>query len=184
MQRINDLERRVNNLNVRGVVSEIDPSMGSGGCIRVRFGDNQLSGWLPVKALRSGVTSIWWFPGVGEGVTITDLETGEVLPGSFNSDNPPSSRDPDVIHIKFKDDGFISYNQATGNHQAEFKNNSVITIGGDSTINTTGNAKVTAEKILLNSMGATLEEALNCGTKCPFSGGTHIPAGKKVYVGA
>lgn len=144
LQRLNNIERRLSNLNVRGVVSEIDPNMGSGGCIRVLYGDKQLSGWLPVKPLRSGDSSIWWFPNVGEGVTITDLETGEVLPGSFNSDNPPPSRDPDVLYIKFKDDGFISYNQKTGNHLAEFKNNSVITIGGDSTINTTG-------KVALNS---------------------------------
>ena len=164
LRRLEAVERRLNKLNIRGLVDEIDPNMGSGGCIRVKYGDNQLSDWLPVKPMRSGESSIWWFPSVGEGVTITDLETGEVLPGSFNSDNPPPSRDPDVLYIKFKDDGFVSYNQETGNHQAEFKNDSVITIGGDATINTEGKVAVNsnAKDIQLNGGSGVVTGAHIC----------------------
>ena len=152
LQRLEALERRLNKLNIRGVISEIDTNRGAGGCVRINYGDNQLSDWLPVKPLRSGGSSIWWFPDVGESVTVTDLETGEVLPGSFNSDNPPPSRDPDVLYIKFKDESFISHNRSDGNFAAEFKGKSVVTIGSDSTLNVAG-------KTIINSDDDT---TINC----------------------
>ena len=118
--RLERLERRLNKMNVRGIVHEIDPNFGSGGAVRIFYGDDQVSDWLPVKPLRSGDAAIWWFPSIGEGVTVTDIDTGEVLPGSFTSDNPPPSRDPDVLYIKFKDESFISHNQSTGNYESSF----------------------------------------------------------------
>ena len=182
LQRLEAIERRLSYLNVRGIVSKIDPNMGAGGCIRVQYGDNQLSDWLPVKPLRSGESSIWLFPSVGESVTITDLETGEVLPGSFNSDNPPPTRDPDVLYIKFKDEGFISYNQATGNHQVEFKNNSVITVGGDCSINAKGKVaiKSDAKDIQLNGGAGVVTGAHICAyTGAPHSDcSTQVKAAK------
>ena len=111
LRRLEAVERKLNKLNVRGIVDEIDPEMGIGGCVRIRYGDNQLSDWLPVKPLRSGKSAIWWFPDVGEGVTITDLEIGEVLPGSFTTDCPPPTRDPDVLHIQFADGASIAHNR-------------------------------------------------------------------------
>ena len=54
IKRVEKLEREIRTKNVRGVIDSIDPEMGSGGCVRVSYGDNQLSGWLPVKPTRSG----------------------------------------------------------------------------------------------------------------------------------
>lgn len=124
--RLEALERKLEKINVRGVVSEINPEMGASGCVRVLFGDNQISDWLPVKPLRSGKASIWWFPEVGEGVTVTDIETGEVMPGSFTSTNPPPTRDPNVFYIKFGDGSFVSHDSNSGEYVADIKGKVII----------------------------------------------------------
>lgn len=114
LERLERLERTLKKKDIRGVVYSVNPDMGVGGCARVKYGDNQVSGWLPVKPIRSGVATMWWFPDVGEGVTVTDIETGEVVCGSFTESHPPPTRDRDVMYIGFGDGGFISHNRATG----------------------------------------------------------------------
>lgn len=114
LQRLSELERKFRCLNIRGVVEKIDPNMGSGGCVRVRYGDDQLSDWLPVKPIRSGESCMWWFPDIGEGVTVTDVETGEILPGSFTANLPPPTRDPDVMFMQFGNGDTLEHNRKTG----------------------------------------------------------------------
>lgn len=156
LSRLEAVERKLKKINIRGTVSEKNSSMGAGGCVRVLYGDNQLSDWLPVKPVRSGVASIWWFPDVGEGVTVTDIEVGEVLPGSYTSSMPPPTRDPDVIYIDFGDGGFVTHNRSNG--EMVINTNSKVTINtteanvNASTINATADT-INATATSINSKG-------------------------------
>ncbi len=141
-KRVEALENALRRINVRGVVSEIAPSKGPSGCVKVAFGDNQISGWLPVKPMRSGDCSIWWFPDVGEGVTATNIDNGEVMPGSYTDAMPPATRNPDEMLFTFKDGGEIRHNRSSGE----------LTIITTAKVNiTTQEANITAPSI--NSFG-------------------------------
>lgn len=179
--RLEALERKLSKLNIRGLIHEIDPNLGSSGCVRVKYGDNQTSDWLPVKPLRSGKSSIWWFPEVGEGVTITDLETGEVLPGSFTSTNPPPSRDPDVLHIQLSKSEFITHNKSNGELNVNIEKKATLVIGGDCIVSSKG-------KVLLNSDAKDIQ--LNGGAGvvtgshvCAYTGSPHSDCSTQVKAG-
>lgn len=114
LKRLNAVERALNRKGIRGLVHSIAPDMGVGGCVKVTYGDNQTSDWLPVKPVRSGSACLWWFPEAGEGVTVSDIDGGEVTPGSYTSSNQPPSRNPDEMIIQFGDGEFIKHNRKTG----------------------------------------------------------------------
>ncbi|AUR88214.1 baseplate assembly protein V [Vibrio phage 1.111.B._10N.286.45.E6] len=135
LKRLNAVERALNRKGVRGVVKEINPSMGAGGCVKVTFGDNQTSDWLEVKPLRSGSACLWWFPDVGEGVTVSDIDGGEVTPGSYTGSNPPPSRNPDEMVINFGDGGVVKHNRKTG--VLDIKTNAKVNVTAPE-INSTG----------------------------------------------
>lgn len=141
-RRVEALENALRRMNVRGTVSEIAPLMGPSGCVRMAFGDGQISGWLPVKPMKSGDCSIWWFPDVGEGVTATNIDNGEVIPGSYTDAMPPATRNTDEMLFKFKDGGEIRHNRSSGE----------LTIITTAKVNiTTQEANITAPSI--NSVG-------------------------------
>lgn len=144
-------------------------------------------------------------PSVGEQCVLLNLTGGKdtaacIALVGFTSDNFTFETANPLEHIRQYPDG----SKVRYNHQDK---KLILDLAGDANINTVGktvvatqgntevnsqsdvivtaqnDAKITAAKILLNSSGSPLEEALNCNTGCPFTGGKHLPDGKQVFVG-
>ena len=84
LERINELERAVAEMVVRGKISEADPVNQK---VRVAYGRAEkpmVTAWLPVQPMRSGKAIAWLLPEVGEGVIVSspgNFVIGEVDPG-------------------------------------------------------------------------------------------------------
>lgn len=186
-QRLSELERKFRCLNVRGIVESIDPTKGSCGCVRVRYGEDQLSDWLPVKPIRSGDSCMWWFPDVGEGVTVTDIETGEILPGSFTDSLPSPSRDPDVMFIKFGNGDTVTHNRKTGVLDLNISTDANITTGANVNINASASANITTTKATITA--PTIESTgswahsgtMSISESLSVNGGTSLKSTLSVY---
>lgn len=148
--RLEELERRVGQMVIRGKIAEVDPAKH---VARVAYGPKgkQLTGWLQWKPMRTGKAITWWCPEVGEGVTVIsegDLALGEIFPGSYHSEFPAPSKDPDLFFIQFGDGAEISYHRK--NHvlkailpesgTTEIKSKGGIKLIGDTTIEGTVHA--------------------------------------------
>jgi phage baseplate assembly protein V len=142
--RIEALERAVAEMVVRGVISEADPARGQYGMVRVTYGSvdkPMITAWLPVKPIRAGKAVVWWFPEVGEGVTVIspgDLRMGEVFPGSFHAKRPAPSNDPNVFLVLFGDGSSVEHNREQ--HTLKIVN------VGDIDVTTPEQIKMTASK--------------------------------------
>ena len=114
LQRLNDLERQVAQMVIRGVISKIDSA---NQLVRVTYGSSHkpmITGWLPIKPIRSGKAIVWWFPEIGEGVTVIspgDCCLGEVFPGSYHSKTPAPSDNPDLFLVEFGDGSSVSHDR-------------------------------------------------------------------------
>lgn len=51
LQRVEELERRLSQMVVRGVIAAVDPDKA---LVRVKYGDGLLTGWLTWKPPRTG----------------------------------------------------------------------------------------------------------------------------------
>lgn len=111
LSRLEELERRVSQMVVRGKVSAVDHDRQRA---RVDYGNGMVTGWLPWKPIRTGRAIVWWAPEVGEGVTVIsdgDLRLGEILPGSYHTDMPAPSNDPDLFLIAWGDGSTMSHHR-------------------------------------------------------------------------
>lgn len=109
--RLEELERRVSQMVVRGKVETVDHDRVRA---RVAYGNGLVTGWLPWKPIRTGRATVWWAPEVGEGVTVIsdgDLRLGEILPGSYHNDMPAPSSDPDLFLIAWGDGSTLSHHR-------------------------------------------------------------------------
>ncbi len=115
VQRIEELERRMGQMVIRGKIAEVDPAKH---VARVAYGSEgkQLTGWLQWKPSRTGGAITWWCPEVSEGVTVIsegDLALGEILPGSYHAEFPAPSSNPDEYLVCFGDGSRVSHNRST-----------------------------------------------------------------------
>ncbi len=192
LQRINDLERAVSETVVRGKISEIDPNKQ---LVRVAYGSAEkpmLTAWLPVKPLRSGKAIVWWFPEIGEGVTVIspgNLLLGEVYPGSYHGEFPAPSNNPELFLVEFGDGSKVSHDRENGKLTVVNVGDVEITTQQNLTINTTGNATVNAEKkVSINSTAKniSLNEGMGVVTGscvCPLTGLPHSDFSTQVTAG-
>ena len=118
MRRMDILERKVADMIVEGVVSQVQPHPYR---VKVDYGttDKPLhTGWLPVAPMRSGSANVWWALEVGEGVTIISvdgiLERGRVFPSRYTEDHLPPSANVNEFQFNFGDGGCLHYNRQTG----------------------------------------------------------------------
>lgn len=111
LSRLEELERRVAQMVVRGKVEAVDHGRQRA---RVGYGSGMVTSWLPWKPIRTGRATVWWSPEVGEGVTVIsegDLRLGEILPGSYHTDMPAPSNDPDLFLIAWGDGSTLSHHR-------------------------------------------------------------------------
>lgn len=183
--RIEELERRVGQMVIRGKIAEVDPAKH---VARVAYGPKgkQLTGWLQWKPMRTGKAITWWCPEVGEGVTVIsegDLALGEILPGSYHAEFPAPSDNPDEYLVHFGDGSKVSHNRST--HKLEVVNvgDVNITTQQNITVTSTGTATVDAgEDVNVKCKGqATVNaggEIIANGRKVKLNKGTGVVTGE------
>lgn len=172
-ERVGELERRIEEMFVRGVILESDPVNKR---VVVSYGTTEKpmkTGWLPVKPIRAGKAIVWWWPEVGEGVTVLspgDLRFGEVYPGSYHKERPAPSDDPDLFLVDFGDGSKVSHHRGTGKLD-------VINVG-EIEITTSKNATVNAKDVTVNAKGKV---AVNSDAKdIAFNGGDGVVTGAHI----
>ncbi|EGR3852971.1 phage baseplate assembly protein V [Vibrio cholerae] len=183
-ERVSELERKLEEMVVRGVISVSNPAQR---WVIVSYGTQErpmTTGKLPIKPIRSGKAIVWWFPEVGEAVTVIspgDLRLGEVYPGSYYDQRPAPSDDPDLFLIEFGDGSKVSHHRGT--HKLDVLNvgDVEITTHQNLTINATG-------KVSINSSAKDIQ--LNGGAGvvtgdhyCQFTGKPHSDCSKQVKAG-
>lgn len=161
-KRVEELERRVGQMVVRGKIKEVDLDKA---LARVEYGPEQVTAWLPWKPIRTGKAIVWWSPEVGEGVTVIsegDLTLGEIFPGSYHKDFAAPSNDPDLFLIEFGDGSKVAHNRAS--HKLDVVN--------------VGDVEITTQQdITVNSINATLNCEKNANVE---AGGNVVVNGKKI----
>jgi phage baseplate assembly protein V len=138
LQRLEELERRVAQMVVRGKIHKVDPAKH---VAQVEYGPGLTTGWLQWKPIRTGKAIVWWCPEVGEGVTVIsegDLSLGEILPGSYHKDFAAPSSDPDLFLIEYGDGGSTSYNRKSHLYRLD------VAPGGRAEITATGGVVMVA----------------------------------------
>jgi len=95
---VSDLSQRLNRMVIVGTVEELD---GAAALVKVRFGPEAVSDWLPIVQLGSKDVSIWAPPMRGTQVIVLspggDTTKGLVMPGPY-SGNAPDNR-ADAVRI-------------------------------------------------------------------------------------
>jgi len=149
LQRLEELERRVSQMVVRGKIVEVDPDKH---VARVEYGPSMTTGWLQWKPIRTGKAIVWWAPEVGEGVTVIsegDLSLGEILPGSYHKDFAAPSSDPDLFLIQYGDGGSTSYNRKTHMHRLD------LPPAGRAEVVALGGVKITGDTEIVGALRVT-----------------------------
>lgn len=161
LRRIGELERRQNQMVVRGKVAELDAKKQR---VKVSYGVGLVSGWLPWKPLRAGKAVVWWCPEVGEGVTVIsggDVSLGEVFPGSYHDDFPAPSDDPDVFHVNFGDDSTIEYNRSSHTLDVVIKGDVKAEVEGKTELTAKGGAKIIGDVEIDGKLSVEKDVSLN-----------------------
>lgn len=184
IQRIEELERRMGQMVIRGKIAEVDPVKH---VARVAYGPQgkQLTGWLQWKPVRTGTAITWWCPEVGEGATVIsegDMALGEILLGSYHGDFPAPSNNPDEYLVLFGDGSKISHDRKT--HKLDVVNvgDVNITTQQNITVTSTGTATVDAAKdVMVKCKGkATVNadgEIIANGSKIKLNKGVGVVTG-------
>lgn len=170
-ERLEAIERRLDQMNVRGVIEQVDTVANK---VRVRCGPDTLTDWIKWKPVRSGQVTMWSPPQVGEGCTVLsdgDLDRGEVLLGSYHDAMPSPSTNPDEIVIMYPDGTKTVYDMKAHKLTVEVK--------GDVVVNATGTIKADADKIHLNG-GAGVVTGNHI---CQISGKPHSDCSSTVTAG-
>ncbi len=147
--RLEALERKLAQMIVRGTIAEVDPKKH---IAKVRYGDNQTTGWLTWKPIRTGKAITWWCPDVGEGVTVLsngDLTLGEIIPGSYYADFPAPSSDPDIHLTQYADGTVISY------HQKKHELKAVLPDAGKTELVSKGGIKLVGDTEIIGKLHTT-----------------------------
>lgn len=151
MKRLEELERRVAQMVIRGKIHAVDPVKHVARVAYGPRGKQQLTGWLQWKPQRTGKAIVWWVPEIGEGVTVIsdgDLTLGEIFPGSYHKDFTAPSQDPNEFLVLFGDGSKVSHNRES--HKLEVVNK------GDVTVTAVGVVEVHASKDLTLSTNADM----------------------------
>ncbi|EOS8341149.1 phage baseplate assembly protein V [Vibrio parahaemolyticus] len=186
-ERVSELERKLEEVFIRGVILE---SNSIERWVVVSYGTEESpmqTGKLPVKPIRSGKATVWWFPEVGEAVTVIspgDLRFGEVFPGSYYSERPAPSDDPDLFLVEFGDGSQVSHHRGT--HKLELINMGDVeaTIEGNVTGLVKGDVAVTVEGNLTGTVKGTTNATFDQDVTAHVKGNATVNCDKAVSVTA
>ncbi|MGY3887196.1 phage baseplate assembly protein V [Aeromonas aquatica] len=164
MERLERLERALEQMVVRGTVEQVDHHNYR---VRVRYGPDSVSDWIEWKPSRSGQVTIWSPPQVGEGVTVIsngDVNQGEAFIGSYHNAMPAPASDPDSTVMQWPDGTVITYNMATHKLSVVVAGDVDADITGSVNIKATGAAKVeSGASVSVKAKGpAKIESAATC----------------------
>lgn len=202
-ERVSELERKLEEVFIRGVILE---SNSIERWVVVSYGTEESpmqTGKLPVKPIRSGKAIVWWFPEVGEAVTVIspgDLRFGEVFPGSYYSERPAPSDDPDLFLVEFGDGSKISHHRGThklelinmgdveatieGNVTGLVKGDVTATVEGSVTGLVKGDVAVTVEGNLTGTVKGTTNATFDQDVTAHVKGNATVNCDKAVSVTA
>jgi len=151
MDRIAELERKLENILRLGTVAEVE-----GTRCRVQLGA-LLTGWLPWLTQRAGNDRTWWPVSVGEQVMVVspggDPACGIVLAGLYCSAHPTPEQNHDKRQVAFVDGTTLTYDVDAHSLAIDIPEAGMLNI----TVN--GPVTVTAPKIDLGE-GAALEPSV------------------------
>ena len=111
-EQIESLNRKIQHMVVHGVVSAVDLTACKA---KVRYGENEVTGWLPWQPIKTGQAVIWWPLEVGEAVTVISpglLNRGIILPSVYYEKNPAPSSDENKFIVRFKNGNKIEHDLA------------------------------------------------------------------------
>lgn len=170
LQRLEELERQLAQVHVRGKVIEVDYETHRA---KVQYGENQTTGWLTWMPLRAGRAIVWWPLEVGEAVTVLspgDLTLGQIYPASYQNDFPAPSADPDLFLVQFDDTARISYQRTDKVLDATLPD------GGKATLNATGGIKLVGDTEIDGNLKVTKDTAVDGAThsKGAISSDDHV----------
>ncbi len=202
-ERVSELERKLEEVFIRGVILE---SNSIERWVVVSYGTEESpmqTGKLPVKPIRSGKAIVWWFPEVGEAVTVIspgDLRFGEVFPGSYYSERPAPSDDPDLFLVEFGDGSKVSHHRGThklelinmgdveatiqGNVTGLVKGDVTATVEGSVTGLVKGDVAVTVEGNLTGTVKGTTNATFDQDVTAHVKGNATVNCDKAVSVAA
>ncbi|MEX3555329.1 MAG: phage baseplate assembly protein V [Burkholderia gladioli] len=153
-----------------GTVSAIDVS----GKVRVRFEDIGIdSYWLPVCYQKTHQDKFYWIPDVGEQVRCLmdeNLEDGTVIGAIYSADDVAAWASADMIGVRFKDTGEVSYDRGSGKMTINVVGDLEIRVGGKLTLTVAGEADIQAG-------GTTLDSTLRVKQATMLEGGVGGAAG-------
>ncbi|MGL4355654.1 MAG: phage baseplate assembly protein V [Aeromonas popoffii] len=167
MERLENLERRVEQMVVRGKIHAVDCATKK---VRVAYGDNSTTDWIEWKPVRSGHVTIWSPPQVGEGCTVIsdgDINLGEVFLGSYHNSMPAPSSSPDDTVMKFPDGTVFTYNMASHKLTLEVAGDTTLDVKGNINAKATGSVSVESEgSASVKAKGkASVESGASCEVK-------------------
>ncbi len=113
--RVSELERRLNNTIVEGVIAEVQASPYR---VKVDYGTDEkplLTGWLQVAVPRAAEAIVWWALEVGESVMVIspngNMEQGTVYPATYSSDFMAPDNNLKKLVILFDDKSYFIYDK-------------------------------------------------------------------------
>ncbi|WP_459782387.1 phage baseplate assembly protein V, partial [Photobacterium sp. R1] len=112
---VRDLQRRLANMIRRGRVHSVDFTM-SPPRVRVEYGKQAVTGWLPWMGGRASSSKTQWEPlDIGEQVIILsesgDLSAGVVMPSIPDAQSPVPSTSPDEHVSRYEDGTTLTYHR-------------------------------------------------------------------------
>ena len=155
LARLEELERRVAQMVIRGKVSAVDHGRH---VARVSYGDGMTTAWLQWKPIRTGKATVWWAPEVGEGVTVIsdgDLSLGEILPGSYHDAMPAPSSDPDLFLIEWGDGSTLSHHRGDKHFDLNVAGPGTATVTAEGGVLINGNTKIVGNVEVVGNVHST-----------------------------
>ena len=153
MARIAELERRLNDTVITGIVSAVQHRPYR---VRVDYGTPdapQTTALLPVMVTRAAVAKVWWPLEVGEAVLVLspggDTQQGRVMPASYSQAQPQADDQPQRLSIEFGAGNSLSLDRSTGKLQ--------LTLTGDIEINAPNRLRVNSK--VMECSGDVLDTA-------------------------
>lgn len=172
--RIQDLERRINNLLRIGTIETADYAVAR---VRVRIGA-LLTAPLPWITTRAGHDRSWWAPEIGEQVVILspggDLVQGVVLPSVYSDSKPQPENRESVYRILFSDGASLAYDREAHHLKASVPGDIAVQAEGRVDVLASGDVTIKGSSITLDgpvSATSTIQAQANISTSADVLAG-------------